>query len=126
MPGRVIPLILASALLFFAGGIAIHAQTADQALGVGQSPLVGEADRLLTEGREIFLERCASCHNERGDKPLKTGVPLNERGVSIEAIAEAVSGRLRNRTESERRAVTLYISSLMQNKDSGKEAVPKP
>lgn len=125
MPGRAIPLILASALLFFAGGSAVHAQSADQALGVGQSPSAG-ADHLLAEGKEIFLERCASCHNERGDKPLKTGMPLNERGLSTEAIAQAVNGRLRNRTESERRAVTLYISSLMQNKDSGKEAVPKP
>ena len=126
MPRRAIPLILASALLFFAGGIAVQAQSADQALGVGPSPSTGEADQLLAEGKEIFLERCASCHNERGDKPLKTGAPLNERGLSIEAIAQAVSGRLRNRTESERRAVTLYISSLMQNKDSGKEGVPKP
>jgi mono/diheme cytochrome c family protein len=126
MPGRAIPLIFASALLFFARGIAIDAPSTDEAPGVGQSPSTESADQLLAEGKEIFLERCAGCHNERGDKPLRTGVPLNERELSTEAIAQAVSGRLRDRTESERRAVTLYISGLMQNKDSGKERVPKP
>src|SRR5215831_11692648 len=118
MPGRALPPIFASALLFFTGGIAIQAPDSDQTPGVGQSPPAEEADQILVEGKEIFLERCASCHNEGGDKPLKTGVPLNERGLSTEAIAQAVSGRLRDRTESERRAVTLYISSLMQNQHS--------
>ena len=126
MPGRATPLIFASALLGLAGGIAIHAQSAEQAPGVGQSSSAESADQLLAEGKEIFLEHCARCHNERGDKPLKTGLPLNERRLSTDAIAQAVSGRLRDRTESERRAVTLYISGLMQNKDSGKERVPKP
>jgi hypothetical protein len=37
-----------------------------------------------------------------------------------------VNGRLRDRTEGERRAVTLYISSLMLVKDSEKKIVPKP
>ena len=77
MPGRAIALIFASALLGFAGNIAIHAPSVDQTPGVGQSPPAEEADQLLAEGKEIFLERCASCHNERGDKPLKTGLPLN-------------------------------------------------
>ena len=126
MPRRAIPLIFSSVLLGLAGGIAIHAQTADQAPAVGQSSSAESADQLLAKGKEIFLERCARCHNDRGDKPLKTGLPLNERELSGDAIAQAVSGRLRDGTESERRAVTLYISSLMQNKDSGKEGVPKP
>lgn len=76
-----------------------------------------ERARLLAKGKELFVERCARCHNERGDKPLKTGAPLNERGLSAEVIARAVGGRLRDRTEDERRAVTLYISSLMKTKD---------
>ena len=57
---------------------------------------------------EFFVERCARCHNERGEKPLKTGPPLNERGLSTEVIARAVSGRLRDGTEddAERRRFT--------------------
>jgi hypothetical protein len=40
-------------------------------------------------------------------------------------IARAVSGRLRDRTEDERRAVTLYIASLMKPKGS-ENPPPKP
>ena len=126
MPRRATPFIFSSVLLGLAGGIAIRAQSADQAPAVGQSSSAESADQLLAKGKEIFLERCARCHNDRGDKPLKTGLPLTERELSGDAIAQAVSGRLRDRPESERRAVTLYISSLRQNQDSGKEGVPKP
>jgi hypothetical protein len=51
---------------------------------------------------------------------------LNERGLSTDEIARAVNGRLRDKTEEERRAVTLYISSLMKTKDSGEKAPPNP
>ena len=84
-----------------------------------------EHARLLAKGKEVFLERCARCHNERGDKPLKTGPPLNERGLSTEVIARAVSGRLRDRAEDERRAVTQYVSSLMKAKEP-ENSGPKP
>ena len=120
MPGIAIALIFASALLGLGGGIPIHALSAEQQPAADQSPSAEEPGRLLAEGKEIFLEQCARCHNVGGDKPLKTGAPLNERRLSTEVIAQAVNGRLRDRTEDERRAVTLYISSLMQNKDSGK------
>jgi hypothetical protein len=51
---------------------------------------------------------------------------LNERGLSTDEIARAVNGRLRDKTEEERRAVTLYISSLMKTKDSEEKAAPNP
>ena len=121
MPGRTTTtFVFASALLGFAGGIPLHAHSAEHPLSAMES------DRLLAAGKEIFLERCASCHNEGGDKPLKTGAPLNERGLPTEVIAQAVNGRLRDRPEDQRRAVTLYISSLMKNKNPGNNAVPKP
>jgi len=40
-----------------------------------------EQERMLATGKKIFIERCASCHDQRGGKPLKTGPPLNERGL---------------------------------------------
>ena len=121
MPGRTTTtFVFASALLGFAGGISIIAQNAEQPTSAVES------GPLLAAGKEIFLERCASCHNEGGDKPLKTGAPLNERGLSMEVIAKAVNGRLRDRAEDERRAVTLYISSLMKSKNPGNTALPKP
>lgn len=126
MRGRVTTPILLIILLGFVGGIA-----GGQAGNGGKSPAHNEPPseeeraRLLAKGKDLFVERCARCHNERGEKPLKTGPPLNERGLSAEVIARAVSGRLRDKTEDERRAVTLYISNLMKTKDSENSA-PKP
>src|SRR5215467_7816745 len=116
MPGRTAAFLLPTVLLGFAAGIAMHARSAHQAPAAGQSLSEEERTRLLAKGKEIFLERCARCHNESGDKPLKTGAPLNERELSTDVIARAVNGRLRERAEDERRAVTLYISSLMKTK----------
>jgi mono/diheme cytochrome c family protein len=74
MPGRTTTtLVFASALLGFAGGIPLHAESAEQPTSAGES------SRLLAAAKELFLQRCARCHNEGGDKPLKTGAPLNER-----------------------------------------------
>jgi mono/diheme cytochrome c family protein len=126
MPGRTAAPLFVTVLLAFAGGIAIYARSPHQAPAADQSLSDQERSGLLAKGKEIFLERCARCHNPRGDKALKTGAPLNERGLSDDAIARAVSGRLKDRTEDERRAVTLYISSLMKTKDSEEKAAAKP
>ena len=133
MPVRKSPLILATVLLGFAVGIAIYARGAGQARApsptpssVDQSLAPEERTRVLAQGKELFMARCASCHAERGDKPLKSGPPLNERRLSVEEIAGAVKGRLREKTEEERRAVTLYISSLMKSKESEEKPQGKP
>jgi mono/diheme cytochrome c family protein len=75
-----------------------------------------ERGRLLATGKKIFVERCAKCHDERGDKPLKTGLPLNQRKLSDEEIASTVSGRLKDAPDEEKRAVALYVSSFMKRK----------
>ena len=126
MPRRTTALLFATTLVGLIGGIAVHARNAYQGPAADQPLSEQERARLLATGKELFMARCARCHNERGDKPLKTGPPLNERGLSSEQIARAVSGRLRDKTEEERRAVTLYISSLMKAKDSEEKARPKP
>jgi mono/diheme cytochrome c family protein len=124
MRGSTTALIFSVTLVGFAAGIVIRGRSARQA--VASQPKSGdERDRLLATGKELFVARCARCHNETGDKPLKTGPPLNERGLSADQIARAVSGRLRDKTKEERRAVTLYISSLMKAKDSKEETPPK-
>jgi mono/diheme cytochrome c family protein len=122
MHGRPATLLLATVLLGASGIAVVHARNARQSSAHDQPVLEEERARLLAQGKELFIERCARCHNERGDKPLKRGPPLNERGLTTEVIAGAVSGRLRDRTEDERRAVTLYISSLMKTKDSENSA----
>jgi mono/diheme cytochrome c family protein len=90
----------------------------DARLGSQGKPVATEEERgrLLTTGKKLFVERCAKCHGERGDKPLKTGLPLSQRELSEEEIARAVSGRLKNAPEEEKRAVALYVSSFMKRK----------
>ena len=126
MRGRTTALAFSVTLLGFAGGIAVRARGAGQAPAADQPRSEQERARLLATGKQLFLARCARCHDERGDKPLKTGPPLTERGLSTDEIARAVNGRLRDKTEEERRAVTLYISSLMKAKDSKEKAPPRP
>jgi len=104
----------------------VHARNAHQAPAADQPRSEQERAGLVAAGKELFIARCARCHDERGDKPLKTGPPLNERGLSTDEIARAVNGRFRDEPEEERRAVTLYISSLMKAKDSKEKAPPKP
>jgi mono/diheme cytochrome c family protein len=126
MRERTAALVFSVALLGFAGGIAIRARVVGQSPASDQPLSEQERARQLAIGKDLFMARCARCHDERGDKPLKTGLPLNQRGLSSEQIARAVSGRLRDKTDEERRAVTLYISSLMKAKDSEEKAPPKP
>jgi len=71
-----------------------------------------ERGRLLTAGKKLFVQRCAQCHGERGDKPLPTGVPLSQRKLMPEQLARSVNGRLQDCTEEQRRAVQLYIESF--------------
>jgi mono/diheme cytochrome c family protein len=123
---RTAALFFATTLVGLIGGIGVRARNAHQGPAADQPLSEQERARLLATGKELFTARCARCHDERGDKPLKTGPPLNERGLSSEQIARAVSGRLRDKTEEERRAVTLYISSLMKAKDSEEKAPPRP
>ncbi len=112
---------IAIAVLGLAGGIGAHVRSAKQE--PSDAPISGEERvRLLAKGKEIFVEKCAKCHNESGDKALSSGRPLNERGLDRSAIARAVGGRLKDRTDEDRRAVTLYIASLMKAKVPEKSA----
>ena len=61
----------------------------------------------------MFVERCSSCHNERGDKPLATGLPLSQRKLDNAVVERAVRGRLKSNTADQQRAVALYIESLL-------------
>jgi len=75
-----------------------------------------EQERLLAIGKKLFVERCAKCHDERGDKPLSSGPPLSERNLPEGQIARAVAGRFRDKSQEEKRAVVLYIASFMKRK----------
>ncbi len=72
-----------------------------------------EREHLLAIGRDLFVERCSSCHNDRGDKPLSGGLPLNQRKLSRETIERNINGRFKKATDERRRAVVLYIESFL-------------
>lgn len=78
------------------------------------APAAADTARLLAIGKELFVARCGSCHDQRGEKPLATGAPLNEREVSAEDIVRNVTTRFRNASEEEKRAVVLYMRSFMK------------
>src|SRR6516225_1449802 len=65
MPGRAAGFLLPTVLLGFTAGIAMHARNAQQARAADQSLSEEERTRLLAKGKEVFVERCARCHNER-------------------------------------------------------------
>ena len=122
---RILALFFVAAELGVAGGMAVHVRSGRQGATAAGQTTDEERATLLAKGKAIFVEKCAKCHNEGGDKALSSGKPLNERGLSSEVIARAVSGRLKDRTDEERRAVAFYIASLMKTKDS-ENAAPRP
>ncbi len=75
-----------------------------------------ERSRVLTAGKKLFIQRCARCHGERGEKPLSTGLPLSQRKLTPENLARSVNGRLQNSTEEQRQAVQFYIQSFLNQK----------
>ncbi len=82
-------------------------------------------DPALTIGKKLFVERCGRCHDERGDKALPEGPPLNERTLTREGIVRAVASRLRDKTEDERRAVVTYIESFLKTKPAASLVLSK-
>jgi len=69
---------------------------------------------VAADGRALFVARCASCHNERGDKPLKDGPPLSQRPLTRKQVAGFVKSRLAQATPEEQRAVTDYILGFIE------------
>lgn len=82
------------------------------------TPAAEDSEHLLALGKELFVARCSSCHNERGDKPLASGPPLNQRDVSAEDIIRNVNGRFKNATDEQRRAVVLYMQSFLKTREA--------
>jgi cbb3-type cytochrome c oxidase subunit III len=104
-------------LLLLPLAVIVHGRR-DSRLGLQTKPVATdeERDKSLATGKKIFVERCAKCHDERGGKPLKTGMPLNQRELSDEEIARAVSGRLKDAPDEEKRSVAIYVSSFMKRR----------
>ncbi len=73
-----------------------------------------ERERLLAVGRELFFQKCGSCHDADGSKPMSDGPPLNQRKVSEERVSRVVNSRFKSANEEQRRAVKLHINNFMK------------
>jgi len=111
-------LLAAFALMAYAGGPLCWD---DDSGGRGRPPHTSdgstnpqERERLLAMGRELFLERCGSCHDADGSKPMADGPPLNQRKVPEEKVSRVVDSRFKKATEEQRKAVKLHINSFMK------------
>lgn len=103
---RNLQLLMVVAALFVGGAVS------DWAAIAGKYQPEQSTEKLYQLGKQLFVTRCASCHNENGDKPLKDGPPLKERALSREVIEKNVNSRLSTATEEEKRGVALYIERM--------------
>jgi mono/diheme cytochrome c family protein len=121
---RVRGVLLATAVLLLTGTLFLQAR--GQSSGTTpQSPSANtsgsakagaaQANASLALGKKVFMERCASCHNADGSAELPDGVPLNKRSLSEEKLRKNVNGRLKDRSEEERRGVFDYIQSFRRS-----------
>ena len=108
---------LVTIMVMSLGGLLFaYGQSSRQVAGADTSLAKEERERLLAIGKKLFVERCAKCHDERGDKPLASGPPLSERNLSDGEIARSVSGRFKDAPDEQKRAVALYVRSFMKRK----------
>jgi len=118
MKRKVILIILSVGLAVLSWYVTGLIQCADHALFAeeAESSQHKTLQDRLEMGRKLFVERCASCHNERGDKPLPGGPALSERKLTREVIVKNASGHLRKATEEQKTAVAEYVESFMKKK----------
>ncbi len=123
MPAVIYRPIVWGALLLLIGGLTLAGETFQDVPATPATP--AQKSQELSIGKKLFVERCGRCHDGRGDKPLASGPPLNERELTHEGIVRAVRSRLRDKTEEERRAVVAYIESFMKTKPSAAVVLTK-
>jgi len=66
---------------------------------------------LRDQGKKIFVERCAKCHDADAAKKLPDGTTLLQRLAASKDLEARLGTRLKQ--PQERHAVTVYIESLL-------------
>jgi mono/diheme cytochrome c family protein len=113
---RLLTLILLFVVFVLSSLLVPSVRSQSQVSQPEKSSRAEEPERALILGKRIFVEKCARCHAEAGDKPLQSGLPLNQRDLSAQDITKFVSGRLKDAPDEEKRAVALYVQSIMKRK----------
>jgi mono/diheme cytochrome c family protein len=94
--------------------LALLASPAVRPRAPGDRAPASAPSRPRDRGEALFLEKCASCHDARGEKPLEGGPPLSARKLSAEVIDRNVKSRLPGAPPEDHRAVSRYIASLLR------------
>jgi len=103
-------------LILILGLVSLSLVASQSSQAPSEQPPAPSPEQASTLGKKLFVERCGKCHDERGDKPLASGPPLNERLLTREEIARAVRGRFKDKTDDERAAVVAYIEGFLKTK----------
>jgi mono/diheme cytochrome c family protein len=67
---------------------------------------------LREQGKKIFVQRCAQCHDADASKKLPDGPTLLQRLATSKDLEARLGTRLKQ--PQERHAVTIYIESLLK------------
>jgi len=83
------------------------------ALALASSEDASRPDATLRQqGKNVFVERCAKCHDSDAAKKLPDGTTLLQRLAASKDLEARLGTRLKQ--PQERHAVTVYIESLMR------------
>jgi mono/diheme cytochrome c family protein len=74
---------------------------------------------LLEEGKNIFITRCAKCHDNDANKKLPDGTTLLARLAKTKDPEERIGTRLKD--PQERHAVTIYVDGLLKSLPSSRQ-----
>ena len=74
---------------------------------------------LLEQGKNIFVTRCAKCHDNDANKKLPDGTTLLGRLAKIKDPEERLGTRLKD--PQERHAVMIYVDSLLKSLPSSSQ-----
>jgi len=69
----------------------------------------------IDEGKQIFISRCAKCHDDNARKTLPDGTNLLARLAASKDLETALGTRLKD--PAERKSVKLYIDDLIAHAD---------
>ena len=68
---------------------------------------------MVNQGKQIFVARCAKCHDNNANKKLSDGTTLLGRLAKAKDPEARLGSRLKD--PQERHAVMMYVDSLLKN-----------
>jgi mono/diheme cytochrome c family protein len=92
-----------------------------------QSAATSASDAALRDqGRQVFTDKCAKCHDANAAKKLPDGSTLLERLAARKDPQAKLATRLKSMSEQDARGVSLYMEELIERFRAGqKDSVNK-